>query len=165
MRKRKQVSTDIEEVKAALERTDNKKEFQRLQCVYLADTQPDLTAKEIADIVRLSANRVKIIHMNFRKSGMESIQEKRGGRYREYMSVDEEVEFLKPFEEKSKSGTLAVVGEVKKAYEAKVGKEVAKTTMYRLLDKHGFRKIIPYKRHKKTDIEEQEAFKKTSLPL
>ena len=49
MRKRKQVSTDIEEVKAALERTDNKKEFQRLQCVYLADTQPDLTAKEIAD--------------------------------------------------------------------------------------------------------------------
>jgi hypothetical protein len=46
------------------------------------------------------------------------------------MTIDEEAEFLKPFEEKSQSGALAVVGEVKKAYEAKVGKKVAKTTIY-----------------------------------
>ena len=162
MRKRKLVSRDIEEVKAALDTTDSKTEFQRLQSVYLADTQPDLTAESIAEIVRLSTHRVKMIHSNFRKHGMDSIKDKRGGRYREYMSSDEEVEFLKPFEEKSKSGTLAVVNEVKKAYEAKIGKKVAKSTIYRLLDKHGFRKIVPYKRHKKANVEEQEAFKKTS---
>lgn len=164
MRRRKQVSKDIDEVKAALGKTNSKVEFQRLQCVYLADTQPDLSAEAIADIVRLSTHRVKIIHMNFRKSGMDSIKDKRGGRYREYLSIDEEAEFLKPFEEKSKSGALAVVGEIKKAYEVKIGKKVAKTTIYRLLDKHGFRKIVPYKRHKKATIAKQEAFKKTSLP-
>ena len=162
MRKRKQVSNNIAEVKTALEKTSSKMEFQRLQCVYLADTQPNLTAEAIAEIVRLSAHRVKIIHTNFRKYGMPSIEDKRGGRYREYMSVDEETKFLEPFEEKSKSGTLVVVGEVKKAYESKIGKKVAKTTIYRLLDRHGFRKIVPYKRHKNADAEEQEAFKKTS---
>jgi transposase len=163
MRRRKPVSNNIEEVKVALEKTDSKTEFQRLQCVYLADTQPNQTAESIAEIVRLSTHRVKIIHMNFRKYGMDSIKDKRGGRYREYMSIDEETEFLKQFEEKSKSGTLVVVGEIKKAYETKIGKKVAKTTIYRLLDKHGFRKIVPYKIHKKADIAEQEAFKKTFL--
>ena len=164
MRIRKQVSNDIEEIKKALAKTDSKAEFQRLQCVYLADTQPNLTAEAIAEIVRLSTHRVKIIHSNFRKSGMDSIKDKRGGRYRENMSFDEEVEFLKPFEEKSKSGTLVVAGEVKKAYEAKIGKKVVESTTYRLLDKHSFRKIVPYKRHKKANVAEQEAFKKTSAP-
>ena len=163
MRIRKQVSRNIEEIKAALEKTDNKMEFQRLQCVYLADTQPNLTAEGIAEIVRLSEHRVKIIHSNFRKYGMDSIKDKRGGRYREYMTVDEETEFLEQFEEKSKSGRLVVVSEVKKAYEAKIGKKVAESTIYRLLDKHGFRKIVPYKRRKKAGIAWQEAFKKTSL--
>ena len=164
MRKRKPVSNNIDEVRAALDKTASKTEFQRLQCVYLADTQPRLTADEIAEIVRLNAHRVKIIHKNFRISGLDSIKDKRGGRYREYMTVDEEVEFLKPFEEKSKSGTMVVVGGAKETYEAKVGKKVAKTTIYRLLDRHGFRKIVPCKRHKKANVAEQEAFKKTSSP-
>jgi transposase len=68
-----------------------------------------LTSKAIGEIVRLSAHRVKMIHSNFRKHGMKSIKDKRGGRYREKMSLDEEAEFLKPFEEKSKTGYLVVV--------------------------------------------------------
>ena len=164
MRKRKLITDDIGELKNAMEKTECKKEFQKLQCVYLADTQPNLTAEAIAEIVRLSPYRVKMIHSNFRKQGISSVKDKRGGRYREYMTIEEEVEFLKPFEVKSQSGALAVVGEVKKAYEAKIGEKVAKTTIYRLLDKHGFRKIVPYKRHKKADVDKQEAFKKTSSP-
>ena len=161
MRKRKQVATDISAVRDAMDATDCKRDFQKLQCVYLADTQPKLSAEEIAEIVRLSAHRVKIIHSNYRKNGMDSIKDKRGGRHREYMSVDEEIAFLAPFEEKGKTGALVVVGEVKKAYENKVGNEVAESTIYRLLDRHGFRKIVPYKRHKKANHEVQESFKKT----
>ena len=161
MRRRKMITDNIEKLKEAMEKTESKKEFQKLQSVYLADTKPELTAKAIAQIVQLSPYRVKMIHSNYRKHGLSSIKNKRGGRYREYMTIDEEIEFLKPFEIKSQTGALAVVGEIKKAYEEKVGKKVAKTTIYRLLDKHGFRKITPYKRHKKANIEEQEAFKKT----
>ena len=161
MAKRKRVSDNLEIVKSAMNKTSDKGEFQRLQCVYLADTQPELTAEAIGKIVRLSPHRVKIIHANFRKLGMASIKDKRGGRFREYMSVEEETEFLKPFVKKGKTGALVAIGEVKRAYEAKIGKTVVESTIYRLLNRHEFRKIVPYKRHKKANIEEQETFKKT----
>ena len=164
MRKRKQVAKDIEEVKRAMDNTPDKKEFQKLQSVYLADTQPKLTAEEIGNIVRLSAHRVKMIHSNFRKHGMDSISDKRGGRYRENMTVAEEKLFLAPYIEKSKTGAIATVGEIKRAYEAEIGHAVAESTIYRLLERHDFRKIVPYKRHKKANTEEHEAFKKTSSP-
>ena len=96
---------------------------------------------------------------------MSSIKDKRGGRYRENMTLAEEADFLEPFIEKGKTGALAVAGEIKRVYEEKVGHTVAESTIYRLLDRHGFRKIVPYKRHKKAKTEDQEAFKKTSSPL
>jgi len=56
-----------------------------------------------------------------------------------------------------------VAAEVKRVFEVKVGKKVTESTIYRLLARHEFRKIVPYKRHKKANAEEQEAFKKTSF--
>ena len=164
MRKRRQIASDIEEVKEAMTVTESRREFQKLQSVYLADNYPQLSAEEIGNIVNLSAYRVKMIHSNYRKHGMDSIKDKRCGRYRENMTLAEEIEFLAPFIEKGKSGALAVAGEIKRAYETKIGKKVAESTIYRLLDRHGFRKIAPYKRHKKANVEEQKVFKKTSSP-
>jgi transposase len=161
MRKRRQIAENIEDVAKAMDTTKCKAEYQRLQCVYLGDTQPDLTAAAIGKIVRLSANRVKIIHSNFRETGMESIRDKRGGRYRENLTVQEERKLLAGYTEESKSGKLIVAGKIKLAYETKLGREVSESTIYRMLDRHGFRKIVPYKRHPKSNKEEQEAFKKT----
>jgi len=77
------------------------------------------------------------------------------------MTLDEEADLLAGFEEQSRSGKLVVTGSIKVAYEAKIGKEVAESTIYRMLERHGFRKIVPYQRHPKANKEEQEAFKKT----
>jgi transposase len=164
MRLRKRVAVDVDEVRNAMDAANSKKEFQKLQSIFLADTQPGLSAEAIGDIVQLSTHRVKMVHSNFRKHGMESIKDSRGGRYRENMTFSEELEFLAPFVKKSQTGALATVGEVKRAYEEKIGREVAESTIYRLLDRHSFRKIVPYKRHKKADIEAQKAFKKTFPP-
>jgi len=156
------VANDIEEVKTMMDSTKNKMEFQRLQSVYLADTQNNLTAEKIGEIVRLSTHRVKMIHSKYRKYGMESIKDRRGGRYHENLTLEEETNLLSRFEEESQSGKLAVVGKIKLAYEEKVGREVAESTIYRMLARYGFRKIVPYKRHPKANNEEQEIFKKTS---
>ncbi len=48
-------------------------------------------------------------------------------------------------------------------YEELVGRTVHKTTIYRLLERHQWRKIVPRQSHPKADPKEQEAFKKTSL--
>ena len=51
--------------------------------------------------------------------------------------------------------------EVKVAFEARVGHEVEVSTIYRLLDRHGWRKLLPRPKHPKGSQEEQDHFKKT----
>ena len=164
MPKRREMIGDVKEIVKAMKTCGNPSEYRRIQCVHLGMIRPDMTAKEIGEITLYSESRVKAIHSNYRANGLSALKDSRGGRYREYMSVAEEARFLEPFEQKSQTGALVVAKEIKKAYEAKVGNEVHESTIYRLLARHGFRKIVPYKRHTKADVQTQEAFKKTSLP-
>jgi len=161
MPKRNPIEGSIIDIEIALKQCQDCGEYRRIQCIHLAMLHPDMSAKEIAKITLYSKNHVLIIHSNYRKNGLDGLLDKRGGRYRENMTFAEEQELLKPFEEESPKGSLIVAGRVKKAYEEKAGREVAESTIYRLLDRHGFRKIVPYRRHKKADKEAQETFKKT----
>jgi transposase len=54
------------------------------------------------------------------------------------------------------------VAQVRSAYEQRVGHPVAARTIYRLLDRHGWRKVVPRARHPKADVAAQAAFKKTA---
>jgi transposase len=161
MPKGKNLAGNICEIKNALKACSDKDEYRRIQCVYLAISNPDMSNSKIAEITMFSLRNVYLIFNRYRENGIEGLSDKRGGRYRENMSVDEEFQFLKRYEEKGKTGSLVVLSEVKRAYEDKVGHDVAKSTIYRLFDRHDFRKIVPYKRHRKANKEEQETFKKT----
>jgi len=162
MPKRKPFEGSIIDIEAVLKQCKDCGEYRRIQCIHLAMLYPYMPAKEIAKITLYSKNHVLIIHSNYRKNGLEGLFDNRGGRHRENMSFAQEQELLKPFEEESSKGSLIVADRVKKAYEEKVGREVAESTIYRLLNRHDFRKIVPYRRHKKADKEAQEIFKKTS---
>jgi len=165
MPKNRALEGELTEIACRMKDCINPAEYRRIQCVYLGMLYPDMTAKKIGEATLFSESRVWAIHAEYRKNGLSGLIDGRGGRYRQHMSLDEEAKFLEPYEEKSKSGTLVEAGGIKKAYEEIVGKEVAKSTIYRLLDRHGFRQIVPYKRHKKADPEEQETFKKTSSQM
>ena len=161
MSKRKAITEDIESVKEAMEKTKSKAEFRRLQCVYLGDTRPDVSAKEIGQITLFTESNVKKIHSAFRKAGLDSVKDRRGGRYRENLTIEQEDVLLKQFEGQSEAGKLIEASKIKEGYEKELGRKVNKSTVYRMLDRRGFRKIVPYKRHPKANKEEQETFKKT----
>jgi len=95
-------------------------------------------------------------------SGAKREERNWGGRRYGYMSIEEEREFLSSFSGESESGNILNVSEIKQAFESKVGRTVAKTTIYRMLERHGWRKIAPRPRHPKSDPEAQEQFKKNS---
>ena len=162
MGKRKMLSGNKEEIIRKMKETTNKDCYRRYQCVLLAIDNPEMTAEQIGQITLYSTSRVWSIHSEYRKNGLDGLVDGRGGRYHQNMTPEEESKLLEDFKEESKSGKLVVAGKIKLAYEKKVGKEVAESTIYRMLHRHGFRKIIPYKRHPKSNQEEQEAFKKTS---
>ena len=77
------------------------------------------------------------------------------------MTLEQERQFLSQFLDQASDGGILIVSEIKRAYEAVVGRKVAKTTIYRMLDRHDWRTIIPRPRHPKSDTEAQEGFKKT----
>ena len=162
MPQRKQLTQDIEELKHAMMNSSNKDEYRRLHCIYLAATQPDMTIKEIAAITLYSERMVNYIYLAFRKDGFKSVKDKRGGRFRENLSLEEESKLLKRFAEHSESCKLICATVIKSEYEKVINRQVNKSVIYRLLFRHGYRKIVPYKRHHESNQEEQSTFKKTS---
>jgi transposase len=101
----------------------------------------------------------------YNRFGVEAIETPgKGGRRHQYLTVSEEKEFLAPFFTQAESGQIATVGQIQRAYEATVGHEVDESTIYRLLNRHGWRKLMPRPRHPQADLQEQEQFKKTLKP-
>ena len=68
---------------------------------------------------------------------------------------------LAPFFARAESGEIATAAEIQQAFEARVGHEVDDSTIYRLLNRHDWRKLMPRPRHPKANIEAQQQFKKT----
>ncbi len=110
-----------------------------------------------------SPGTVRIVQSRYFREGESAlIGVGRGGRRRENLTQEQEDELLAGFLEKAKRGGVLVVGEVKVAYEKAVGHSVPKSTVYRMLARHGWRKIAPRRRHPKSSPEKQKAFKKNS---
>ena len=84
-----------------------------------------------------------------------------GGRRYGYMTFEQELQFLSRFFDQASEGGVLIVSEIKRAYETEVGHKVAKTSIYRMLDRHDWRKIMPRPRHPKSNTEAQEGLKKT----
>ena len=83
-----------------------------------------------------------------------------GGRRRALMSYQEEQDFLAPWVEKAAGGGILVVSPLRAALAQKLGRKVAATVVYRMLARHGWRKVAPDTRHPKSDPAVQEAWKK-----
>jgi hypothetical protein len=84
-----------------------------------------------------------------------------GGRRYGYLTIEQERDFLSRFFKQAAQGGIVVVSEIHQAFEALVRHKVAQTTIYRMLDRHNWRTIIPRPRHQESDTKAQEAFKKT----
>jgi len=143
-----------------LKESQTKSEFQRVQCLWLREAL-ELSSKEIALAIGWDASSVRRLQSKYLKEGEAAlIVSARGGRHRENLSLEEEKELLGPFFEKSKAGAILIVKEIKLAYEGKVGGKVPKSTIYRMLARHGWRKVSPRPHHPQADPLKQEEFKK-----
>jgi len=163
MRKKREAPAGSEEKLRKLLKTSNDaKEIRRIQSVYFR-VKYDYSPKEIGDMVGYHPSYVKYIHANYWKHGEEFLLSKqKGGRNRENISIEEEKELLSGFTEKATEGGILEVSKIKDSYEKKVGKEVHESTVYRMLARHGWRKIAPRPHHPKNDDKAIAEYKKTS---
>jgi transposase len=152
----------LEQVREKMKVSKDTKQLRRWQIVYTALLQPR-KAEDIATCVGVSKSLVQKIISCYNREGIKAIEIKScGGRYHEYLSIEEEEKFLAPFWELAEQGELTTTREIQRAYEEQIGHHVHETTIYRLLERHGWRKLLPRSRHPKADVQAQEAFKKNS---
>ena len=85
-----------------------------------------------------------------------------GGRRHALLSVEEERQFLAPWLEQARRGGVLVVSPLRAALAQRLGRPVKASVLYRLLARHGWRKVAPDTRHPKSDPQAQEAWKKNS---
>jgi transposase len=135
-------------------------ELRRFLCVWLR-VESGMSAVEVARAVGLSPNTVRVVQRHFIDSGAGAFADrKRGRRTPPRMSFQEEESFLAEFRGPAAEASVLVAGEIKAAWEARLGREVHRSTVYRMLKRHGWRKAAPHPRHPKQDPKVAEAFKK-----
>ena len=89
-------------------------------------------------------------------------RQSRGGRRRQNMSIEQEREALAPFLDRARSGCILVVGQVKAELEARLARPMALSSVYNLLHRHGWRKLVPDKRHPQSNEQAQQEWKTNS---
>lgn len=151
----------VEQVKERMQTDPYAWRRQRWLIIYnaLVDPRP---AEAIAKHCGVSKASVHQVISSYNRFGVAAVETRgKGGRYHDYLSLEEEREFLAPFFARAERGELATAGQIKQAFETHVGQEVAESTIYRLLARHDWRKLMPRPRHPKASPEAQEQFKKT----
>ena len=127
----------------------------------LIDPSP---AKEIAKHLGLSVHTVHIIIESYNREGPSALETTgKSRRQRAYLSFEEEERFLECFVKQAETGKLVTVHKIHAALNNYLGRKVHLCTIYRLLRRHGWRKLVPRPRHVKAKKEKQAEFKKNSL--
>src|SRR5271165_2313209 len=119
---------------------------ERIQMVLLREG--GMTQPAIAEAMGVSLSTVNRAHMAYDHGGIKALKPKpNGGRKHENMTLAEEKALLARF--------------LKAAYEKAIGHPTSDSTVYNLLHRHGWRKLMPRPFHPKRNLAAQNAFKKT----
>lgn len=148
----------VERLKKALKREKDPVVRRRIQMVLLRED--GMTQPKIAELTGLSLSTVNRAHMAYDNGGINALRPKpTGGRRRENMTLEEEKAFLARFAQAAGAGELLNICELKAAYEKEIGHPTSNSTIYNLLARHEWRKLMPRPFHPKRNLKAQRAYK------
>jgi transposase len=151
----------VEEIDARIKHATEAWRIRRWQVVRCARIHPK-PAAEIALEIGFARQTVHNLVAAYNRHGPKALESPgKGRRQRAYLSLEQEQVVVDHFLQQSEAGRVSTGLQVKPALEKAVGHQVAKTTVYRVLKRHQWRKVVPRPRPPKSSAIEQEAFKKT----
>jgi transposase len=140
------------------------KQRERIQMVLMREN--GMTQPEIAEVTGASLSTVNRAHMAYDEGGIKALKPRPiGGRQRENMTYEQEKKFLADFAKAAGAGELLNIHDLKAGYEKAIGHETSNNTVYNLLHRHGWRKLMPRPFHPKRDRAAQNAFKKKGFQM
>ena len=155
---------EIRRLKTALRWKGDPRRRQRIQMVLLRES--GMTQPAIAEAMGVSLSTVNRAHMAYNHGGVKALQSKpSGGRMRENITLAEEKALLARFSKAAGAGEMLNINNLKAAYEKAIGHRTSHSTIYNVLARHGWRKLMPRPFHPKRDLAAQNAFKKAAFPM
>ena len=150
----------IRQLKTALHWKMPESQRQRIQMILLRES--GMAQLAIADAMGVSLSTVNRAHMAYDHGGIKALKPKpSGGRKRENMTLAEEKTLLRCFAKAAGAGEMLNIHDLKAAYERAIGHATSNSTVYNLLTRHGWRKLMLRPFHPKRESRLKKLFKKT----
>ena len=158
------IKKQIRQLKTALRWKIPAAQRERIQMVLLREN--GMTQPAIAEAMGVSLSTVNRAHMAYDDGGIKGLKPKPiGGRQRENMTLSEEKALLTRFGKAAGAGEMLNIHDLKTAYEKAIGHPTSNSTVYNLLARHGWRKLMPRPFHPQRNLAAQDAFKKTAFQM
>ena len=150
----------VSKAQAIVAQTTDIRQLKAAQAVLLPALS-GTTLEQTASLLGVGRASVHRLQQQFRQSlQTPSLPRKWGGRRRALLSWEEEEAFLAPWVEPARQAGVLVVSPLRAALAEKLGRKIAPSVVYRLLARHGWRKVAPDTRHPKSDPAAQAEWKK-----
>ncbi len=120
-----------------------------------------LTKSQTAAAIGLGPSRVGTLQAEARNPSPVP-KAKHGGRRRERMTFAQEAAFLEPWKKEAETAGMIIVPPLHEALVRQLGEKIHHSQVYRMLARHGWRKVALGSRHPKSDAEGREDWKKNS---
>ena len=150
---------EYEAIKEAEKRTKDKNVSRRLRVLILQ--HEGYSAIEISRILRINRSNVYQQYRRYEEEGLEGFTASKYGGNHRALTEEQEREILERFEKAAEAGEVVTAQEIKRAFDEVRGKDTGRGYIYMLLERHGWRKVMPRSKHPKAASEEAcEASKK-----
>ena len=142
----------LEEIRQARSKTNNKKEDRRLYVIELRIL--GYTNEEIVEKTDVNPRTILRWIKSYIENGVQGILNKKRQGNHWNLTYEEEEKLLEKFIKQADSGQMTDVKQLKEEYVKMVGHSIGGSQIYRLLKRHGYRKVMPRSRHPKKASEE-----------
>jgi transposase len=155
----------VAQAKRTVKATRNLDDFKSALAVLLP-AKAGLTLEATARLLGVGTSSVNRMQARFQLGPAASSERRNwGGRRQSLLTPQEELEFLQPWAEQARQAGLLVLSPIRAALALRVGHPVKASVVWRLLARHGWRKVAPDTKHPKNDPKVMNAWKKNSPKL
>lgn len=147
----------IAELEAAKKKNKNKNVDRRLRALLLR--AQGVKRAEAAQKTGLSSSHITKMTSRYQNQGIGAITENHYDGNHRNLSFEEEAKLLRPFMEDARAGRIVEISAILRAYEEKMGRTFEKDhgRIYRVLKRHGWRKVMLRSKHPQKANEEEAA--------
>ena len=150
---------EYERIKEAVKKNKNKRVDKKLQVLIMRHENKG--NEEISARTGYNVRYITTLMGQYKKQGLEEFIRIKQTSHNRNMSVEQEAKVLAKFEEEADAGHELTVNEIRQGLESELGKETSVAYAYRVLKRHGWRKVMPRPKHPKAAAkEEQDSSKK-----